>query len=543
MDLNLREGEIDISESKKLHGKYDSPRSKKDKCLAGLKQNLLVIMIIVGASMGFVVGIASNKPIQKLQEPDRSTTLTLLGFPGELLIRMLKLLILPLIVSSLIVGLSGLDARVSGKLGLRAVCYYFSTTLIAVVIGVCLVSAIKPGVGADKPKNAKESQPVRPLDSFLDILRNMFPDNIMAACILQGKTKIIIDKQIMREYNHTITGNETASFLAGKVIKSAKNETSGVVWNYTTIQDVRKYKIAGDTVTTFKPNFLGLIVFSIAVGIVLGQMGESASTFIEFAATLNEVIMKLVILVMWYSPIGIWSLVSAKFAAMENIAGTFRSLGLFIATVITGIGIHSCLILPLIYFIIVRKNPFKFMKGLLEAMVTAFGTDSSAATLPVTFRCLEENNHIDKRVTRFVLPVGATINMDGTALYEAVAAMFIAQAVGQSLSIGDIIAISITSTLASVGAAAVPHAGLVTMLIVLDTVGLPSDYIGVIYSVDWFLDRCRTMANVMGDSIGAGIVQHLSKHELMKFEDPESPDDTFQLHPAAMPSIAESRQL
>eukprot|EP00795_Rhopilema_esculentum_P007649 gene7649-13470_t len=349
-----------------------------------------------------------------------------------------------------------------------------------------------------------------------------------------------MEKELIREYNQTITGNETAEFLASVEIKRAENATTGEVWNYTTVREYRSYKAVGGQETSFKPNFLGLIVFSISIGIVLGTMGEKAKPFVDFVAILNEVVMKLVLLVMWYSPIGIWSLVSAKFAEMANIEGTFRSLGLFIVTVVSAIGIHSLLVLPLIYFIVVRKNPYKFMKGLLEAMITAFGTDSSAATLPVTFRCLEENNHIDKRITRFVLPVGATINMDGTALYEAIAAMFIAQAVGVSLSTGDIIAISITSTLASVGAAAVPHAGLVTMLIVLDTVGLPTDYIGVIYSVDWFLDRCRTMANVMGDSIGAGIVQHLSRHELEKYDDPESPGATIQLHP--VPEI-ESRQL
>ncbi|KAF3832969.1 hypothetical protein F7725_026634 [Dissostichus mawsoni] len=152
--------------------------------------------------------------------------------------------------------------------------------------------------------------------------------------------------------------------------------------------------------------------------------------------------------------------------------------------------------------------------GIFQAWVTALGTASSAGTLPVTFRCLEENLGIDKRVTRFVLPVGATINMDGTALYEAVAAIFIAQMNGIHLDWGQIVTVSMTATLASVGAASIPSAGLVTMLLILTAVGLPTQDISLLVAVDWLLDRFRTSVNVVGDSYGAGIVYHLSKHEL-----------------------------
>ena len=148
------------------------------------------------------------------------------------------------------------------------------------------------------------------------------------------------------------------------------------------------------------------------------------------------------------------------------------------------------------------------------ALATAFGTASSSATLPVTVNSLEQGNKIDPRISRFILPIGATINMDGTALYEAVAAIFIAQMEDMHPSIGQILAISITATCASIGAAGIPQAGLVTMVMVLDTVGLPSTLVSMIFSVDWLLDRFRTATNVLGDSIGAGIVSHLSQHEL-----------------------------
>jgi Na+/H+-dicarboxylate symporter len=166
--------------------------------------------------------------------------------------------------------------------------------------------------------------------------------------------------------------------------------------------------------------------------------------------------------------------------------------------------------------------PFRFIGNMMNALTTAFGTASSSATLPVTMECLENKNRVDPRVSKFVLPIGATINMDGTALYEAVAAIFIAQVRGFTLTFGNVIAISITATAASIGAAGIPQAGLVTMVMVLDTVGLPADDVGMILAVDWLLDRFRTVVNVLGDCIGAGIVYHLSRKELDQLIPPSS---------------------
>ena len=161
--------------------------------------------------------------------------------------------------------------------------------------------------------------------------------------------------------------------------------------------------------------------------------------------------------------------------------------------------------------------------------MTAWGTASSSASLPVTMNCLEEKNGVDPRISRFVLPIGATINMDGTALYEAVAAIFIAQMEDMHPSLGQILAISITATCASIGAAGIPQAGLVTMVMVLDTVGLPSNLVSMIFSVDWLLDRFRTATNVLGDSIGAGIVSHLSQNELKQENGKAEEDKGMQL--------------
>merc|ERR1712215_179373 len=209
---------------------------------------------------------------------------------------------------------------------------------------------------------------------------------------------------------------------------------------------------------------------------------------------------------------------------MKSVLAELTKLAWYLITVVLGISIQGFVILPVIYGIVTRTLPFKFIGKMGPALATAFGTASSSATLPVTVNSLEEGNKVDSRISRFVLPIGATINMDGTALYEAVAAIFIAQMTGANPTLGQIIIISITATAASIGAAGIPQAGLVTMVMVLDTVGLPSEAVSLILSIDWLLDRFRTAINVLGDSLGAGIVAHLSKEELEQSEKREEPN-------------------
>ncbi|KAI1239991.1 Excitatory amino acid transporter 3, partial [Lamprotornis superbus] len=425
------------------------------------------------------------------------------AFPGELLMRMLKLIILPLIISSMITGVAALDSSISGKIGLRAVVYYLCTTVIAVILGIVLVVTIKPGVTqkASEIDRMGSSPEVNTVDAMLDLIRNMFPENLVQACFQQYKTKrekvkaaTAVDKNSSMFREESTTTAITA--------KASENKT-------------QEYKIVG--MYSNGINALGLIVFCLVFGMVIGKMGEKGQVLMDFFNALNEATMRIVQIIMWYMPIGIVFLVAGKIIEVEDWE-IFRKLGLYMATVISGLAIHSSIILPLIYFIIVRKNPFQFALGMAQALLTALMISSSSATLPVTFRCAEEKNLIDKRITRFVLPVGATINMDGTALYEAVAAIFIAQLNDLELDIGQIVTISVTATAASIGAAGVPQAGLVTMVIVLSAVGLPAEDVTLIIAVDWLLDRFRTMVNVLGDAFGTGVVEKLSKKELEQMD-------------------------
>uniref|UniRef100_A0A8C7VZR3 Amino acid transporter n=2 Tax=Oncorhynchus TaxID=8016 RepID=A0A8C7VZR3_ONCMY len=458
----------------------------KEDVQAFFKKNAFVLFTVAAVVVGIILGFALRPYKMTYRE------VKYFSFPGELLMRMLQMLVLPLLVSSLITGMAALDSKASGKMGMRAVVYYMTTTIIAVIIGIIVVLIIHPGKGSkDEFMKQSKIEDISPADAFLDLIRNMFPPNMIQACTQQFKTKY--GKRIVHV---TMTVNDS-------------------VFNLTNLtEQITREEVIPIPGTVNGVNALGLVVFSMCFGLIIGNMKEQGQPLREFFDSLNEAIMRLVAIIMWYAPIGILFLISGKIVEMDDITEMGGQLAMYTITVIIGLSIHAFIILPGLYFAITRLNPFIFIMGLVEALITALGTSSSSATLPITFKCLEENNKVDKRITRFVLPVGATINMDGTALYEALAAIFIAQVNNMEMNIGQIITISITATAASIGAAGIPQAGLVTMVIVLTSVGLPTDDITLIIAVDWFLDRLRTTTNVLGDSIGAGIVEFLSRHEL-----------------------------
>ncbi|XP_045577555.1 excitatory amino acid transporter 3 isoform X3 [Salmo salar] len=423
-----------------------------------LKRNWLLIATIVSVLLGIGLGVLVRE-YASLSHLDKQY----FGFPGDILMRMLKLVILPLIISSMITGVAALDSDVSGKIGLRAVVYYLTTTIIAVLLGIALVITIKPGVSqkAENIDRTEVTQNVNTVDTLLDLVRNMFPENIVQACFQQYKTmRKELEPSKVKE-NTTTTMFPPLSTTVMATILPPENIS-------------KDYIIVGSYSDGL--NVLGLIVFCVAFGLVIGKMGERGRILLEFFDALNEATMRLVQIIMCYMPVGILFLIAAKIIEVEDWE-IFRKLGMYMVTVLSG-----------------------------------------SATLPVTFRCAEENLRIDKRITRFVLPVGATINMDGTALYEAVAAIFIAQLNDYDLDVGQIVTISVTATVASIGAAGVPNAGFVTMVIVLTAVGLPANDVTLIIAVDWLLDRFRTMINVLGDAYGAGIVQKLSMRELERMD-------------------------
>ncbi|CAI2326937.1 unnamed protein product [Caenorhabditis sp. 36 PRJEB53466] len=434
-----------------------------------LTKNMLLLMTLAGIVGGVIVG-----GVLRSAEPSPEV-IRYVGFPGELFMNMLKAMVLPLIAASIVSGLSQLDGKTSGRLGSRAVMYYVLTTTHAVILGIIVVSIIHPGDPAIKQGMGLEegaAADVSAAQKFLDLFRNAFPENIMRATFSQVQTAYV---------------NQTTKH--GAVLKVPKTEyVNGM-------------------------NVLGIIVFCIVMGLVISRLGEEAKPLANLFHALDLVITRMVMIIMWLGPIGIPSLIAQKMLEVSDLAETARMLGLFMFTVIVGLAIQAFVTLPLIFFLGTRHNPYRFLRGLGQAVLTALGTSSSAASLPVTFRCLNKLG-VDPRVTKFVLPVGAMVNMDGTALYEATASIFIAQMNGLDLSVGQIVTVSITATLASIGAASIPSAGLVTMLIVLTALGLPATDISLIIAVDWFLDRLRTSVNVIGDALGCGFVHYICADHL-----------------------------
>lgn len=292
-------------------------------------------------------------------------------------------------------------------------------------------------------------------------------------------------------------------------------ETAGLAPEVLARKDVGATDILSSLITpnlvaaAAETQLLPLIVFAIAFSAALTTLGRVGEHVIAFFNGFNEAMMKMVTWLMYFSPVGIFALVAARLGQAgggEAFMSEIQAVGLHIATVLSGLAVQFVVLALILVFIAGRG--MDYLVGLLRALLTAFGTASSSATLPVTMECAREKR-IDKRAVKFVLPLGSTVNMNGTALYEAAAVMFIAQAYGIEMGIGQQTVVFITATLAAIGAAGIPEAGLVTMVIVLNAVGLPLEGIGLLLSVDWFLDRFRTSVNVWGDAVGAAVVDRL----------------------------------
>jgi len=428
--------------------------------------NLLLILTFSGVVTGVICGLGLRH-----YEPSQFI-INIIAYPGELFMRLLKLMILPLVIASLITGSASLNAKMSGMIAFRTITYFLLTSLLSATVGLVLVVSIHPGdytmkkVLGDGNTEAKKTDIV---DTFLDLGRNLLPDNLFQA-----------------------------AFQSAGTVFDPESEAKELIYRNGT-------------------NTLGIIFFCLAFGTVLGSLGKKAAGVIEFFAVIDEVIMRMVSIIMWISPVGISSVITAKILSVHNLGVVMSQLGLFLVTVCGGIFLYQFTFLQAIYFVIVRKNPFKFWCQLFQAWMTSFATASTATALPISLQCLEKAR-VDRRIAKFVLPIGATVNMDGTALFVTVASIFIAQMNNISLNGADYVTIVLTSTAASVASASVPSAALVLMLIVLTAIDAPVQDVSLLWAVDWFVDRCRTTNNMLGDAYGAAVVEALSRKELEKMD-------------------------
>ena len=533
--------------------------------------NRLTLYIVVAILLAILVAVIGPATFGQRFRP----VVEVFDVGGEVFLRILQMVVVPLVMASVMSGILGLgDIRKLGRPGAYAVLYYLSTTLLAVITGLLIVNLVNPGTNIDKKlvEDARAEGEVAVAYAASNRngrkvqWHNVTGDRAQQAGESQilpipdqgaWNVRIVIDQvgvagtPAVATVKWSTDGNEfttvaDGAFTAGTepgIYRTAPPISIPAAANYIrlsfTPQDGGQHSIVeaflvpgppsiGEILRTlvlmlFSKNLLGsmvemsllpLIVFSIAFAAMLTTLGERAATVANLVVSINEALMSFILLLMRLAPVGIFCLVAARFSNAQ-LDGHFLSLlqtqAWYMTAVLAGLGVHAVVTLPLLLWIFTRRNPARFFGRMSQAILTAFSTASSTATLPVTMECAETRAGISRRSTEFVLPLGATINMDGTALYEAVAAVFIAQAYAVvdpnfTLTFDKQVVIAVTATLAAIGAAGIPEAGLVTMLIVLNAVGLPLELIGLILPIDWLLDRFRTAVNTFGDSVGAAVV-------------------------------------
>lgn len=388
--------------------------------------------ILLAVILGIAAGLVLGENAEHLQ------------IIGELFIRLLKMIIVPLIMATMVSGVVSIGkfGRL-GRIGAQTFIYYLVTTVLAISIGLVMVNLIGPGLGAQLPVAETFSATEHEPPTVTSIIKDIIPPNLIEAMA--------------------------------------------------------------------KGDVLPVIFFSLLFGAALLAVRDKAEPVIAFFKGFDAVMMTLTGWIMALAPVGVFALMAVMIGRLG--LDIIKPLAKYIVTVLVGLGIHACIVLPLLLKFFGSRNPFAFIRQMFSAVITAYTTASSAATLPISMECLEENAKVPNHITSFVMPIGATVNMDGTALYEAVAAMFIAQAYGVDMTFANQLMIVITATLASIGAAAIPSAGLITMVIVLRAVGLPLEGIGIIWGVDRLLDMFRTAVNVWGDSCGAAIIAKLDERK------------------------------
>jgi len=371
---------------------------------------------------------------------------------GELFMRALKMIIVPLILTSIISGVANIgDAENLGRLGLKTMLYYLTTSMLAILVGLFFVNIIRPGVGIDMGLGQTVDGLVEGR-SFKDTLMNIIPENIFEA------------------------------FSTGQM--------------------------------------LSIIFFSVLFGFFITQVNDRNRILLSnFFNAAFEVMMKLTNFIIKFTPIGILGLVAGVVADQagdnQKLLNLATSMGTYMLTVFAALAFHSIITLPLIVKYGFKASPWKHFMAMRSALITAFSTSSSAATLSFTMSSVNKNSGVSNKISSFTLPLGATINMDGTALYECIAALFIAQAYGIDLGITDQIIVVAIALLVSIGAAGIPMAGLFMITIILSAVGLPLEGVGLILAVDRILDMFRTSVNVWSDSCGAVVIAK-SEGEVLK---------------------------
>lgn len=406
--------------------------------MPGINVQILVAAVL-GILLGWwVSGLADTSAT-------RDVVLYTSGIVGGIFIDLLKMVLIPLVFTSIAVGIANLQAHHQvHRVWMTTLGYFAVSTSLAMLLALTVANIFKPGVGLE-------------LSLFKDAMENFEANQLTMA-------------EFFVHFFHNLFMNPFAALAQAKV--------------------------------------LPVVIFALFIGIALVIGGERYRNILTLLQEFLELIMRIVRWIMVLAPLGILALL-IKLVGTQDVM-LLKTVTGFIALVFGTTLIHGLVVLPLLLFIVTRKSPLWFLRGARDAMVTAFATSSSTATLPVTLRCAEEQLHVRRDIAGFVIPLGATVNMDGTALYEAAAALFVANLVGIELSLAQQLVIFFTAMIASMGAPGIPSAGMVTMIMVLQSVGLPAEAVAILLPIDRLLDTVRTAVNVEGDMVGSLVVQHVT---------------------------------
>ncbi|XP_054894518.1 excitatory amino acid transporter 3-like [Poeciliopsis prolifica] len=438
-----------------------------------MSSNMLVFTCLGSVALGVFIG-AVVKSLDTLQQVEE----LYLMFPIDILSHMIKAVTIPLIASSVVLGIRTFKTAPSKTIAMYTGIYFFSTTIIAVIIGLTLIWALQSGFKNPNP----DDQNFFSIDTFLVLYRNIFPDSMMRSFVKHYR----LNKK--KTDNSDITANATA----------IENTTDG------------QPDTPGDY--HYGVDILGLLFISFMSGLAFNEMEESR-VIVRLICTISQITDDFFQLIRNYLPVGI------LFMAIYQVIQTSDweialHLMKFIGMVLIGLFLHGAIVLPLIYFVLTQSNPFTVIYGVLPALRTAFLLSSSAATMPVTLHCCK-NNNIHNKVTRFMLPIGTNINMNGTALYQAAAAVFIALLHNIYLDFNLLFSIGVAAAAFSFISKGVPASGALTSLFILNATALPLSSAWILVIVEWILDHPATLVNVLGDCIGIALVQELSTDELI----------------------------
>ncbi|CAJ0928773.1 unnamed protein product, partial [Mesorhabditis belari] len=426
-----------------------------------LKKNILLVATLGGVVLGVGLGFALRSA--DLDEQYKR----LVGFPGTILLSLFKMIVLPLITITLICGVGKMDRKQLGIIGSLSLLLFLVTTLIAVSIGLLAVFLVNPGnpsttMGAFK--GDFKADKISTIDTLLDLLRGAFPENLFEATLFSPKTKYT---------NKTNAANVTKT-------------------------EVKIERANGS-------NIMGLVLFAMVFGGTLSYLGEDAKPLMDVMNVADRAIGLITMLVIWYTPFGLIYLIADKIIDIHDFATTAKMLGLYLMVSLL-CQLLVFIMQNVIYTVLAWRNPFELLFSQAKALALAAGTSSSMATLPVNMECIEKNMGVVKAISQVVLPVGATVNMNGTAVHIAISSIFIAQLNGAHLSFTEYLVVWITSTIAAVGAAGVPSSSIFTMVAVLTAIGQDVRDISLILPLEWILDRCRTVNNTYGDAMVACIL-------------------------------------